>query len=449
MKWREAVAERLFGDVIGARVAEALESERGWHPLTAGSPRDLPFSELRENLEKADDAYRNNPLAFRIVELGVDFVLGKGLALRCSEPAVQRWLQEWWTHPLNDMPMRQFDLCRELSLAGEVFVTLHTNPVDGMTYLRQVPAALIDQIETNPEDLEDEVRYHQVGGALTPPSAPLSRFAGEGMGVRGDSLSGFWWPGPGWREEGTPITDHPSPTTPVMRHYAVNRLIGTVRGQGDLVALLPWLRRYKDWLTDRVRLNKYRQAFLFDVTLTGADRRAILARQSELAVAPEPGSIVVHNEKENWRAVRPEIGADESAADGLALRLMIAAGSGFPLHFLGEAAEANLATATAMTAPALRRLERRQLHFGWMLVDLARECLRRSGRFGGLVDRGVDGLDLRAEFEELSVEDNERTARAAAAVAEALRTAREMGWLRDDEARELFAKFVGEPTMGG
>ena len=145
---------------------------------------------------------------------------------------------------------------------------------------------------------------------------------------------------------------------------------------------MPWLRRYRDWLVDRVRLNKYRQAFLFDVTLTGADRRTLVGRQQELAVPPEPGSIVVHNEKETWRAVRPEIGAAESEADGLALRLMIAAGSGFPLHFLGEGAETNLATATAMAAPALRRLERRQTYFGWVIVDLARECLRRSGRFG-------------------------------------------------------------------
>lgn len=424
MTWRERVAERLFGDVITARVAEAVESDRGWRTIAAGGARDLPFAELREGLERSDDAYRNNPLAFRIVELGVDFVLGKGMALRCEDPSAQRWLAEWWTHPLNDLPMRQFDLCRELSLSGELFVTLHTNPVDGMTYLRQVPAGLIDQVETNPEDVEDETRYHQVGRTAVV----------DGVRWRGEPprFEGRWWT----REE--------------MRHYAVNRLVGTVRGQGDLVTLLPWLRRYKDWLTDRVRLNKYRQAFLFDVTLAGADRRAVLARQSELAAAPEPGSIIVHNEKEAWQAVRPEIGADESAADGLALRLMIAAGSGYPLHFLGEAAEANLATATAMAAPTLRRLARRQLYFGWVMVDLARECLRRSGRFPavGLEPDGPDELGIRAEFEELSVEDNERIARAAATVAQALRTAREMGWLKDEEAREVFVKFVGEPSMG-
>jgi hypothetical protein len=404
VSWREAIAGRLRGSALAERteeVVEEAESDAGWRSVGMGGEREAPFAEHREALALSDDAYRHNPLAFRIVELGVDFVLGRGAALRCSDQAAEEWLREWWAHPLNNLPLRQFDLCRELSLAGELFVTLHTSPLDGLTYLRPVPARQIDRIETSPEDLEDEWRYHQsVGGA-------------------DHGIDGRWWS----RDE--------------MRHYAVNRLVGTTRGQGDLATLLPWLRRYKDWLTDRVRLNKHRQAFLFDVTLEGADRRALVARQTELAVPPEPGSVLVHNEKETWRAVRPEVGADESAADGLALRLMIAAGSGFPLHFLGEAEEANLATAEAMGAPTLRRLERRQHYFGWLLVDLARECLRRSGRFGD-----VEGLEIRAEMPSLSAEDGERVARAAASAAGALRTAREMGWVDDAEARALFGRFV-------
>ena len=397
MSWRQAIAGRLFGDTLGSRAEEASESDQGWHSIGVGSDRELGLAEQQEALASSDDAYRHNPIAFRIVELGVDFVLGRGVALRCEDPAAEEWLRGWWDHPLNNLCLRQFDLCRELSLAGEAFITLHTSPLDGLTYLRLAPARLIDRIETNPEDLEDEWRYHQADVGL----------------------EGRWWA----REE--------------MRHYAVNRLAGTVRGQGDLVTLLPWLRRYKDWLTDRVRLNRHRQAFLFDVTLEGADRRALIARQTELAVPPEPGSVLVHNEKETWRAVRPEVGAAESAADGLALRLMIAAGSGFPLHFLGEAEEANLATAKEMAAPTFRRLERRQRYFGWLLVDLARESLRRSGRFDN-----AGGLEIRAEFEPLSVEDCEHAARAAASAAGALKVAREMGWLDDAEARALFGRFL-------
>jgi len=201
VSWRRAIAGRLFGDARAWREEEAAESDLGWHGIGLASEREASLAEQQEALASSDDAYRHNPLAFRVVELGVDFVLGRGVALRCADPEAEEWLRSWWDHPLNSLSLRQFDLCRELSLAGEAFVTLHTSPLDGLTYLRLVPARLIDRIETNPEDIEEEWRYHQA--AL--------------------GLEGRWW------------------TPEEMRHYAVNRLAGTVRGQGDLVTGLGWV----------------------------------------------------------------------------------------------------------------------------------------------------------------------------------------------------------------
>jgi len=418
--WRYRLARMIAGREIEAAVREAEEVDTGWRTVYSAGQREIPYTDLRNTLELVDEAYRENPVAYRIVELGVDFVLGRGLALRSDDAGEQRWLDEWWNEPQNNWGMRQFEMCRELSLAGEVFVTLHTNPMDGMTYVRQVPGVLIDEVETSPDDLEDEIRYRQVAQVGVVDGL---RWAG---GVA--SIEGRWWP----RES--------AGSEPVMRHYAVNRLVGSVRGQSDLQVLQPWLRRYKDWLTDRVRLNRYRQAFLFDVTLKGADRRAVVARQNELREPPEPGSVMIHNDSEVWAAINPQLASGEAGLDGQALRLMIAAGSGFPLHFLGEAAEANLATATAMEMPTVRRLERRQRYFGWLMTDLARECARRTRRF--------DGLDVRCEFEALRAEDLAGLAGAVRQMVDACAVARDRGWLRDDEARELFARFSGQASWG-
>ena len=73
----------------------------------------------------------------------------------------------------------------------------------------------------------------------------------------------------------------------------------------SLSSPLPWLRRYKDWLIDRVRINKYKSAFLWDVQVTGGDRKMIEAKMMEYARPPEPGSVLVHNESEIWKAVQP------------------------------------------------------------------------------------------------------------------------------------------------
>lgn len=419
MGWRETVVEWLLGPSFGrtgeARVAEAtagVESDAGWRPLSGG-PREVGYSEHCDNIADSIEAYRKNPLAHRLIELTTDFVLGKGMRVRCDEDEVQAFVDRFWSHPLNRMEVRQFELCTELSLSGELFVTFHTNPFDGMTYVRTIPAQDIDQIETNPEDLEDELRFHRVGGVATV----------EGLSLKGgaQSLEGRWW------------------TSEECRHYAINRLVGTVRGQGDLVPMLPWLRRYKDWLTDRVRINKFKGAFLWDITLKGATRQAILARQAELAAPPPPGSVIVHNEAEEWRAVQPAIDAQSAEPDGKAMRLMVAAGAGVPLHFLAEGESATRATAAEMGAPTYRHYQRRQLYFGAVVCDIVGQAIRRSGQFPGWTG------GLAAQFEDLTGEDNLRVAQSVSLVARSLALAVEQGIVDRSEARALFDRFCREP----
>lgn len=397
MGLRERIVARYFGDVVEERVQAALASEdRGWRPVGAPPSQDLPWHARIEELRDAVEAYHVNPLAYRIIELTTDYVLGGGVRLWSPDPAVDAWLGAWWRHPQNRLDLRSYDLCTELSLSGELFVTFHLNPVDRMAYVRAIPAAAIDRIETSPDDLEDEWRYHQVGG-------------GEG---------GRWW------------------SAQEMAHYAVNRLVGATRGQSDLAPVLPWLRRYKDWLTDRVRLNRGKSAFLWWVRLKGAGPKELAAKRGQYATAPQPGSIVVTNDAEEWTAITPHIDAQSAAPDGRALRLMIAAGAGLPLHFLAEGETANRATAQEMGGPTLRRLERRQRYFGWVLRDMARRALALSARLDSLAP-------IEVAFEALSSDDSVQLARGAADLAQALATATAAGWLDSAAARELFLRFVG------
>ena len=48
-----------------------------------------------------------------------------------------------------------------------------------------------------------------------------------------------------------------------VAHFAINKVSNAKRGKSDLATLLPWLRRYKDWLTDRVRINNFVGSFKF------------------------------------------------------------------------------------------------------------------------------------------------------------------------------------------
>lgn len=441
MSWRSRVDRFLFGSADQPSAAEQplsespaseavnnpqafsqgiIDEDRGWRSLISGGMRELTWAQLIENFNDVTDYYRTNPLAFRLVQLQVEHVLGEGMELRSSDPKIQSELDLWWDHPLNQLEVRQFDFMTGLSMDGELFVTRHVNPYDLTSYVRLVPAALIDRIETNPDDLLDELRFHQTAQMMTPDTL-----------MQLPSLTqaeGRWW------EAGQ------------MRHFAVNRPAGVVRGMSDLAPVLPWLRRYRDWLTDRVRLNKYRTAFVWHVVLKGADKRAVLARQAELAVPPPPGSVIVSNENEEWLAVRPEISADDVQADGHAIRLMIAAGSGIPLFWLAEAEHTARGTAGDMAEPTYRHYRARQLYFGWLMRTLAVDALRVRG-----LEVAIG--DISAEFPELDTSASLAIASSMAQLTDSLSVAVDAGWLSAEDAARVYQHYLGEvaslPDDGG
>ena len=154
------------------------------------------------------------------------------------------------------MDERVYSLCTELSLYGEQFLHFFVNKYDGSVTLRQIDPSLIDQIETDPEDVEKPLRYHR-----RPIRQMMSTDAGDPVAFdpeRPEDTEGQWF----------------AANSEVV-HIAINKVSNAKRGKSDLATLLPWLRRYKDWLTDRVRINKYKTAFLWDVSLMGADKKTI------------------------------------------------------------------------------------------------------------------------------------------------------------------------------
>ena len=104
----------------------------------------------------------------RITSLIRSYVVGGGITLGSSVPAVQAFITEFWDHRQNRMRSRLGPMCDELSRSGELFPVLHTNRVDGMSYVRFVPAVCIRDIETSPNDYEIETRYTQVGDVEHP-----------------------------------------------------------------------------------------------------------------------------------------------------------------------------------------------------------------------------------------------------------------------------------------
>ncbi len=395
----------------------------------AGSPlAERTFAERREMQQQALEAWRVNPLARRLVELTSQYVVGGGITFACDHPATARFLQEVWQHPLNRLAARCSEWCDELTRSGNLFVLLSTD-AGGMSYFRAVPASQIDEIRARENDIEQ----------------PLAFVPRPGLDGRDPPVP--------WQAY-DPQADAPDPNggfPPVMLHYAINRPVGCAWGESDLAPLLRWLSRYANWLEDRARLNRFRTAFLYLVRARFGGEGERLARQQRLnAQPPAPGSILVADESEAWEVISPRLEADDANTDGLALKKMIAAGAGVPLHFLAEPEASTRTTAEAAGGPTYRRFEQRQAHFLWLLGDLMRAAVRRRALAQGS-RAGGGRVDPRARIQanggDLSARDNVALGLAGNHVLAVLAQLRDRGLIDDAELLRVAYRFIGETAQ--
>jgi hypothetical protein len=407
-----------------------------WGRLATGDEEDFYWRRLSDNWFQKDpipstylelhnacyEAYNANPLAFAIIEITTSFVLGKGVTVAAHLPEVQQVLMDFWDDPDNHMETRVYALCTELALYGEQFIRFFVNPFNGHVKIRQIDPSVIDEIRSDPDDIETILRFHRrpVGPSATQPGDPVP------ISLSGQkNFEGTWF------QAGSE-----------MVQFTINKVSNAKRGKSDLATLLPWLRRYKDWLTDRVRINKYKGAFLWDVQLSGADRKTIERKKAEYAYPPEPGTVIIHNEAEHWTAVKPEINANEAAEDGRALKLMVAVGCQLPEHYLSDGNNGNRATATEMSLPTLLKFQRRQHVMKYMLRVILDRVLEEARKVGTL-SQGIDvGYDI--IFPEIDVDDHQTLAGATQTLVSALSAAKAQGWVSDETAMRLLFQFAGE-----
>lgn len=416
--------ERAFAPLVAKQVRRALSAATETETsFTVGSRSgdaltDRQTYDREEILRQALEAWRLNPLARRIVGLTSQYVVGGGIVCSSPHKAAADFLRAFWEHPLNRMEVRAYEWCDELTRSGNLFVLLTTDTA-GMSYVRAVPSAQVKHIVSRPNDLDQETAYE-----MQPRWSENQPETWPAYNPRADTLNaegGF---------------------NPVMLHYAVNRPVGAQWGESDLAPVLRWLSRYAAWLEDRARLNRFRTAFLYLVHAKFSSEAERRARQSALnAAPPSPGSILVTDENEHWEAVHPRLESDDAGQDGLALKKMLAAGAGIPMHFLAEPEGSTRTTAEAAGGPTYRHFEQRQRFFLWLLRDVLRVVVNRRSLVDGRIPRKAE---ITLHGADISARDNVALAMAAANICTVLRAARDRGLIDDAEFLRLLYRFSGE-----
>jgi hypothetical protein len=404
-------SRKTFTSPVSVRVDD---EHPGW-TSAAGRPHDRDYGEIQEQYTDTLLAWRKNPIAWRIISITTDYVIGKDFSLTSPFKPFDNFIKEFWQHPKNRMDLRLTGMCDELSRSGDLFVLLWRNPIDGMSYIRFLTKDQIRSIHSAPTDWETEISY-EVGadGIHSEPTTYPSPDAADAL-----------------------------ESQVICLHYAINRPIGALMGESDLTTMIPWLLRYSRMLEDRVRLHWAARAFLYLVTVPP---NKVEAKSSQYQSQPESGSIIVKDEAEKWETLTPSLRGADASHDMKSVRNMIDAGSGYPPHWRGEGGDVNVATAEAMQGPPEKHLARRQQYFCFIIQDIIYHAYNRAASLRKLpsLPSAYYGRLFKTKAPDVSTRDNNLLAEAAGKMAAAMQT---LEGLLEGKASEEFKRLAADMVL--
>lgn len=413
MRERFSVVWSGILDWLGIRARPVDSNPAGWDSLTiaGGGPADRPWSDYQQDVKDALEAWRRSFLVRQVVRLTTAYVVGDGIKVLSHHKWVSGFVERFWNDPQNLLGRRLGAWSDELARSGELFIALFPNKASGMQYVRAVPSSQIEQVITDPEDYEKEIGYKEI------------------------------LPGQIERKEWASLRTA-QPGEPCLLHFTVNKPVGATRGESDLLPVLPWAKRYTEWLKDRVRFNRLRNELSGVLVELDDDSKVEEKRRQYERNPPVGGSVTVVGKGERVSFPSANIQGFDAEADGHALRLAFAAGANIPLHFLAEGSGSNRATAAEMGDPTHRHYRMRQQDFRNILVSLTEAAYRRQAALLGL--RVPADLQMTAELPDVSRADNRVLAQSAQGIVGALAMMKQQGWVDDETAIRLAFKFAGE-----
>lgn len=364
MKWNPLTWLRSEPAETTVRVAEAAgvtidADEDQWRRLTGDVNRSLsPITQQRQQ-DLAVYLWKTNPLANRLVELPLAYLLAEGVQLTAPGDEAKAWLEAFWSDAINSMDIKLPKKVRELALFGEQCWPVFPNEVNGHVRLGYLDPGRIATVVTDPDNVEQPIgivtkadskgkkrRYRVIV------NGPETVFGESARSIRETFTDGDCF------------------------YFTVNDLSSSPRGHSDMMAQMDWLDGYDQALFGELDRWNFLRAFIYDVTLKGATPEEVALRAKEIQ-APAPGSARVHNDSEVWDTVTPDLGSADGSNFARLFRNHIMGGGTIPEHWFGGGGDVNRATAGEMGEPTFKIFSMRQRYLGYMLCEVGRYVIRQ------------------------------------------------------------------------
>jgi len=327
-------------------------------------------------VKEARKFYRSDPNARAILDTLLHYIMGKGLTLvpKSKDPMVWFTWREFWTADRNRMAIRQFEIPLRLFRDGEIFLHCMDKDEEGRP-TGKTTVRFIDPLQVkNPPNLS--------GGII------LDNNTRSGIETDPNDIEkviGYWVQD---RTDANKFTKFPPEEVIHLKIYAD---ADQRRGETLLQAVMRMFTDYKQWLDNRIILNKMRTAIVMIRKITGtpsqvqqiADQapNATNVRSGETKKQNIRGGTILNaNAGVSYEMLSPNINAQDVKEDGRNIKLNIAAGTQIPEYIFGDASNANYSSTMISEAPFVKAIEFWQIYLEFFFGQLFKKVLSNAAK---------------------------------------------------------------------
>lgn len=395
--------------------------------------KELP-PHVREKVQKvAGQLWDGSPLARRFIVRLVNYLLGDGISVQAkhddegTKKKIQAVIDGFWKDSRNKMNRRLPGWLMALEAYGELALTATVNPATGLVRLAYIGVSRILDVKSEDGDIEHLTELHLRKGAAGSDADPDVRQI-----VRPDESD----PQAGKRVYGR--------LNGAAFYWGINNLPDMVRGRPSQLVVADFLDADDQLVWNLLERTAFGNAFIWDITMTGADDDKITAWRRENGSPPKPGSVQVHNDKVTYEPKAVDLKSQDSVTQHDLLVGIIALAHGMPAMWFTAQNDPNRANGENLTGPTLKDMTAKQRQVREIISDLVSFVIDRAVALGILPEDIVASEAFTVEMPDLSASDTAAAAAALASIVAAMAMAVKEHFATREVAVRLLAMILAQ-----
>lgn len=434
---------RVLEAVSGGYGSRDAQADSTFRQLTHRPGLEMSQAARDRAIELAWKLYVSSAPIKAATDIATGYVVGDGFTVTSDDEAVQAALDaHWMERPNNDWPQRLEERARLLGLYGTLVMPRFVERATGETRLSWIHPLKIERLERDPENPSIVIGVRERGSLLAM-KGPVWRIVMSDAEI--DHVS--WRARALWTQWGKEFANGDGQPREAFA-FCVNSPepgdlgIPDLASGFDAAAVMDIL--YEDILTRFQFSGNVVWKVLVKSMTTKQKRDEWLAEHKS---PPKPGSIIAHNEQEDWDLVVPQIpAADYAEIVNIYLETVARAGK-FPKHWLSSPEDSNRATALASGSPTLRALKTRQ-SFVVRIAETVLDDRLAQGVKAGRLDRAILADKSAYKVTPSKIVEDDTTAQSGTlnVITMSLSQAQQEGWITYETAVHMYAELAGRAT---